>query len=173
MKRLERDEYLMNIASVVALRGTCPRAKVGAVLAKEGRIISTGYNGSPSGTTHCIDTGCSFDTEGRCIKTIHAELNCICFAAKHGIATKGATLYVTYAPCLDCAKAIINSGIKEVFYLKEYTPNGCRILKEALVDTKILYIIPEVLSSNMKSILARRNKKNAEVINRLNYPEEK
>jgi dCMP deaminase len=148
----------MNIASVIALRGTCPRAKVGAVLAKEGRIISTGYNGSPSGTPHCEDAGCILDKRAKCTRTVHAELNCICFAAKHGIVTKGATLYVTYAPCLECAKAIINAGIKEVFYLKEYIPNGCRLLQEALVGTKLLYIIPDDLSSNMKTILARRNK---------------
>lgn len=158
MRRMGRDEYLMNVASVIALRGTCPRAKVGAVLAREGRIISTGYNGSPSGTPHCIDTECILDERGKCIRTVHAELNCICFAAKYGIATKGATLYVTYAPCFECAKAIINAGIKKVFYLKEYVPNGCRLLKEALVDTTQLHIIPEVLSSNIKNILAKRNK---------------
>ena len=140
MKRMGRDEYLMNIASVVALRGTCPRAKVGAVLAKEGRVISTGYNGSPSGTDHCIDTHCILDKEGRCTRTIHAELNCICFAAKYGISTQGASLYTTHSPCRECAKAIINAGIKEVFYLKEYTPNGIRLLIEAQVATKQLYI---------------------------------
>ena len=157
MKRMGRDEYLMNIASIIALRGTCPRAKVGAVLTREGRIISTGYNGSPSGTAHCIDKGCILDERGKCIRTVHAELNCICFAAKHGIRTEGTTLYVTYSPCLECAKAIINAGIKKVFYSKEYTPNGLRLLIEAQVDTTQYRIIPEVLSSKTKSILARRN----------------
>jgi len=161
MKRMGRDEYLMNIASVISLRGTCPRAKVGAVLTREGRIISTGYNGSPSGTLHCEEegftAGCILDKRGKCIRTVHAELNCICFAAKHGIRTEGTTLYVTYSPCLECAKAIINAGIKEVLYLKEYTPNGLRLLAEAKVDTKQYRIIPEVLSSKMKTELARRN----------------
>jgi len=157
MKRMGRDEYLMRIASVVALRGTCSRARVGAVLAREGRVVSTGYNGSPSGTAHCEDEGCVSNGEGRCIRTVHAELNCICFAAKHGIGTEGTTLYVTHAPCLDCAKAIINAGIKEVLYLKEYTPNGLRLLKEAQVDTKYYSIIPDDLSSKIKNVFARRN----------------
>lgn len=158
MRRIDRDEYLMKIASVVALRGTCPRARVGAVLAREGRVISTGYNGSPSGTIHCEDEGCISNGEGRCIRTIHAELNCICFAAKHGTRTEGATLYITHAPCLDCAKAIINAGIKEVFYLKEYAPNGLRLLKEAQVDTKYYSTIPDDLSSKIENVLAKKNR---------------
>lgn len=158
MKRMGRDEYLMNIASVVALRGTCPRARVGAVLSREGRVISTGYNGSPSGTLHCIDMDCILDEEGKCIRTVHAELNCICFAAKHGIKTEGAILYVTHSPCLDCAKAIINSGIKKVIYLEKYDSDGLRLLKEAQVETKHYKDIPIDLSSNIKSILVRRNK---------------
>lgn len=166
MKRMGRDEYLMNIASVVALRGTCPRAKVGAVLVREGRIISTGYNGSPSGTPHCTDEGCILDERGRCTRTIHAELNCICFAAKHGICTWGTTLYVTHSPCLECAKAIINAGIDRVIYSKEYTPNGLRLLIEAKVDTTQYNIIPEVLSSKTKNILARRNKDAEEKLTR-------
>ena len=154
-----RDEYLMKITRLVALRGTCERARVGAVLVREGRIISTGYNGSPSGTPHCDDEGCILDKRGKCIRTIHAELNCICFAAKQGIKTEGTTLYVTHSPCLDCAKAIINSGIKKVLYMVEYSNlDGLRLLKKAQVETKYYRIIPIDLSSKTKSILARRNK---------------
>ena len=157
MKRIDRDEYLMKIAELVALRGTCPRAKVGAVLVREGRVISTGYNGSPSGTPHCIDMDCILDERGKCIRTVHAELNCICFAAKYGIKTEGATMYITHSPCLDCAKAIINAGIKKVIYLEKYYLDGLRLLVEAQVDTKYYITIPNNLSFKTKSILARRN----------------
>ena len=157
MKRMGRDEYLMKIASIVALRSTCPRAKVGAVLVREGRVISTGYNGSPSGTPHCIDMDCILDERGKCIRTVHAELNCICFAAKYGIKTEGAAMYITHSPCLDCAKAIINAGIKKVIYLEKYYLDGLRLLVEAQVDTKYYITIPNNLSFKTKSILARRN----------------
>ena len=157
MKRMGRDEYLMKIAELIALRGTCPRAKVGAVLVREGRVISTGYNGSPSGTPHCIDMDCILDERGKCIRTVHAELNCICFAAKYGIKTEGATMYITHSPCLDCAKAIINAGIKKVIYLEKYYLDGLRLLVKAQVDTKYYITIPDNLSFKTKSILARRN----------------
>jgi dCMP deaminase len=137
MERITRDEFLMQVADLISLRATCPRAKVGAVLVQEGRIVSTGYNGSPSGTPHCIDEGCILDKEGSCIRTVHAEVNCICFAAKHGIKTEGSTLYITLSPCLDCAKVIINAGIKEVIYWEEYDhPEGLRLLSEANVKIK-------------------------------------
>lgn len=137
MKRITRDEFLMQVADLISLRATCPRAKVGAVLVQEGRIISTGYNGSPSGTPHCIDKGCILDKEGSCIRTVHAEVNCICFAAKHGIKTEGSTLYLTLSPCLDCAKVIINAGIKKVIYWEKYSHSeGLRLLLEAQVIVK-------------------------------------
>ena len=148
----------MNIACIVALRGTCPRARVGAVLARESRVISSGYNGSPSRTDHCIDTHCILDKNGQCTRTVHAELNCICFAAKYGIPTCGASLYTTHSPCLECAKAIINAGIKEVFYLEQYgNSDGLRLLTKAQVVTEQLYIFIKDLSSEMRTELARRN----------------
>lgn len=117
--RITRDEMLMAIAQIAAKRSTCERAKVGAVIARSGRVISTGYAGAPSGVDHCIRDHNCFDDQP-CTRTIHAEANAIAFAARHGVSSDGASLYCTLSPCIDCAKLIINSGIKEVFYGEAY-----------------------------------------------------
>jgi len=117
LKRLSRDELLANIAKLVAKRGTCSRLHVGVVLAREGRIISMGYNGVPAGMTHCCHP---YHTDTPCALTVHAEANSIAYAAKTGVATDGATMYCTHSPCNDCAKLIINAGIKRVVYWEEY-----------------------------------------------------
>lgn len=114
LQRMDRDELLGNIAQLVARRSTCLRLSVGAVLAQEGRIVSMGYNGAPSGMPHCEPETCGPDEV--CDRTVHAEANCIAFAAKSGIETDGSTLYTTHSPCNDCAKLIINAGIKRVMY---------------------------------------------------------
>ena len=125
--RPDWDTYFMNIAHVVKLRANCSRRQVAAVIVKEKRIISTGYNGTPRGVTNCFEGGCkrcasnvpSGSDLGECICS-HAEENSITQAAYHGISTKDSTIYVTLSPCLTCAKMIINSGIKEVIYDEEY-----------------------------------------------------
>ena len=117
----------MDIAEVVARRGNCCRRQVAAVIVKDQRVISTGYNGTPRGVRNCCEGGCercasdapSGTALGECI-CCHAEENAITQAAYHGIALQGATLYSTLSPCLTCAKMIINSGILEVVFLKEY-----------------------------------------------------
>jgi dCMP deaminase len=117
----------MDIAHVVARRGNCSRRKVAAIIVKDRRIISTGYNGTPRGVKNCFEGGCarcasnvpSGGDLGECICS-HAEENSITQAAYHGIAVNGATLYVTLNPCLMCAKMIINAGIREVVYEEEY-----------------------------------------------------
>lgn len=116
--RITRDEMLMEMALVVRRRSTCLRLQVGAVLANNGRPISTGYNGAPAGMPHCRPDICN--DEHPCIRTIHAEANAIAFAARNGVATYGAFLYVTHSPCMDCAKLIINAGIQRVFYETRY-----------------------------------------------------
>ena len=116
--RFTRDELLIRVASLIAERSTCFRSRVGAVIAQEGRIISTGYNGTPSGLPHCSPNDCGPDTP--CTKTVHAEANAIAFAARYGIATEGATLYTQLSPCNDCAKLIINSGIERVVFQDYY-----------------------------------------------------
>lgn len=116
--RITRDQMLMEIAEVVAKRGTCSRLQVGAVISKGGRIITTGYNGAPAGLPHC-DHISTTNTSG-CKTAEHAERNAIAWAARHGLALDGAELHCTHAPCLDCARSIINAGIIRVFYLHPY-----------------------------------------------------
>lgn len=118
--RIGRDALNMAIAHLMADRSTCIRAKVGCVIALDGRIVSTGYAGSPSGIPHCLDVGCTLGPDGGCITTVHAEAGAISFAAKKGVALDGATIYVTHSPCLNCAKLILNSGIKRVVYQIKY-----------------------------------------------------
>lgn len=119
--RKDWDAYFMDIAFMVAERGTCDRAKVGCVLVEPStkRIKATGYNGAASGMPHCDDVG-HYMVNGHCIRATHAEANCLNNA---DVADKlGATLYVTHYPCHDCQKLIISAGIKRVVYVKYYTP---------------------------------------------------
>lgn len=109
----------MDIAFQVAERSTCPRLHVGAVLVKNRRIKGTGYNGSPKGLAHCDEAGC-FMKQGHCIRTIHAEVNCLLEVPP--IDREDATLYVTHMPCPECQKLIITCGIKRVVFCKEYIP---------------------------------------------------
>ncbi|OGX11116.1 MAG: cytidine deaminase [Omnitrophica bacterium RIFOXYB12_FULL_50_7] len=121
------DEYFMNIAKVVAMRANCMKRKIAAVIVKDKRIISTGYNGTPRGIKNCSDGGCSRCTAidasgkdlGECLCS-HGEENAIVQAAYHGVSVKGATLYTTFSPCLMCTKMIINSGIGEVVFQGNY-----------------------------------------------------
>lgn len=126
-QRPDWDTYFMDIAHVVARRGNCIRRQVAALIVKDRRIISTGYNGTPRGVRNCCDGGCdrcASDTPsgsdlGECI-CCHAEENAIVQAAYHGITVSGAALYCTLSPCLLCAKMIVNAGIVEVIYEEEY-----------------------------------------------------
>jgi dCMP deaminase len=113
------DEYFLEIAKVVAKRSTCDRANVGAVIAKNKVILSTGYNGAPRGLAHCDDVGHEI-VGGHCIRTVHAEANALAQAARNGSPVEGATIYLTISPCYDCFKMMINSGIKEVVYKDFY-----------------------------------------------------
>lgn len=134
-KRPHRDDIAMTIAEVISLRGTCLRAKVGCVITKDGRIISTGYNGSVVPDKHCEELGC--DIHDKCTHSVHAEANAIIYAAKNGMILKGTTLYTSTAPCYECAKLIIQAGIEKVYWIVGYTNNdgldllkACRILVE-------------------------------------------
>jgi dCMP deaminase len=113
------DEYFMQIAFTVAERSTCNRAQVGAVLVRDRRILTTGYNGAPSGLPHCEEIG-HLIIDDHCVRTLHAEQNAIIQGALHGISIAGATAYVTHQPCLTCAKMLINSGIQRVVYAGNY-----------------------------------------------------
>ena len=128
--RPSRDLVLMEIAHVIAKRGTCLRANVGAVVAKKGRIVSTGYAGAPSNLPHCEDADCNVNLP--CTRTVHAEAGAISFAAREGLAVEGCTLYCTHAPCLECAKLIINAGIVRVVYNIAYRKtDGLELLQSA------------------------------------------
>ena len=113
------DEYFMQIALDVATRSTCLRRQVGAVIVRDRRILTTGYNGAPMGLPHCLTAGCHL-VNGHCIRCLHAEQNAICQAAKNGVALDGATLYCRMTPCRVCAMLIINCGIKRVVCQRKY-----------------------------------------------------
>lgn len=117
-KRLAWDEYFAAQALLIANRSTCKRAKVGAVLVKDNKVISTGYNGSVSGTEHCIDHDCLV-IEGHCVRTLHAEVNAILQGAERGV-PKGFTAYVTHFPCLNCTKQLLQVGCERVVYINQY-----------------------------------------------------
>lgn len=124
------DEYFLNIAKVVASRSNCMKRKVAALIVKDKRIISTGYNGTPRGAVNCDEGGCprcnSFAQSGSNLEECfcsHGEENAIVQAAYHGISIQGSSLYCTLSPCLICTKMIINAGIREVVYNKSYPLN--------------------------------------------------
>lgn len=120
------DTVFINIAKETSTLSHCVRSKVGAVLVRDGNIISFGYNGTPSGMdNHCEENGITLN------HVIHAEVNAVLKAAKTGNSVDGSTLYLTLSPCLDCSKVILQSGIKRVVYLNEYrNPEGIDFLKQ-------------------------------------------
>lgn len=129
MSRPSWDEYFVELAQVVAKRSTCNRRSVGAVLVRDKRILTTGYNGSPPGLPHCTDVGCLM-VDGHCVRAIHAEQNAIIQAALHGIDLRGSTCYVTASPCVHCAKMLIAAGVERIVYLDEYTEQLGREMAE-------------------------------------------
>lgn len=124
------DDYFMGITFQVAQRGTCDRARVGAIIVKDRRILTTGYNGAPAGLPHCDEIG-HLMINGHCMRTLHAEQNAIIQAALHGVSVAGGTIYVTHQPCLTCAKMIINAGIKRVVYAGHYPDENSVAFLEA------------------------------------------
>jgi dCMP deaminase len=128
--RISRQDAFMEIAEVYAKRSTCNRLHVGAVIGRDGRVISAGYAGAPSGLPHCHPDTCNVNEP--CTRTVHAEAGAISYAARAGISTEGASLYCTHCPCLECAKLIINSGIKDVVYKTPYRKTeGLELLRSA------------------------------------------
>lgn len=109
----------MNLAKTVALRSTCVKAQVGAIIVKDTNIISLGYNGSVAGARHCSEDGCIIE-HGRCVRTLHAEVSAILNAGKNGTSVNGAKIYITHTPCFNCYRTIQQAGIKEAYYLKDY-----------------------------------------------------
>ncbi|MDQ2985264.1 MAG: dCMP deaminase family protein [Armatimonadota bacterium] len=130
----------MDIAKTVSSRATCLRRSVGAVIERERRILTTGYNGAPRGVPHCEEYGC--DTTKQCQLAAHAEQNAIAQAAANGVSCEGATLFVTCQPCSSCAKIIINSGIKRVVYEGDY-PDPLAVELFGLASVELYRMIPE------------------------------
>lgn len=135
------EEYLIQIAQLVGTRSTCLRRKVGAILVKDKRILSTGYNGAPAKLAHCAETGClrvklkipSGERQEIC-RGVHAEQNAIIQASLYGISIKGAVLYSTHQPCVTCAKMLINTGVKKIIFQGEYPD---RLARKMLEEGKI------------------------------------
>ena len=121
-------QYFMTITRQVAERSTCTRAKVGAVIVRDRNIVATGYNGSPAGLPHCTEVGCliyssrtpSGEMEENCFRTIHAEINAIAQAAKNGASIRDADIYITHTPCIHCFKVLLNTGVRRIYYEREY-----------------------------------------------------
>lgn len=136
------DAYFMEITALVARRTTCTRRAVGAIIVKDRRILTTGYNGAPTGIRHCLEVGCLREQMGiasgerhELCRGIHAEQNAIIQAAYHGASIKGASLYCTTQPCSICAKMIINAGIRKIYYRSGYADEmAVEMLHEAGVE---------------------------------------
>ena len=136
--------YFMNITNLVTERSTCIRRAVGAVLVKEKRILSTGYNGAPTGLKHCLEVGCLREQLGiesgkmhELCRGIHAEQNAIIQAAYHGVSVNGAVIFCTNQPCSICARMIINAGIQKIYYQSGYADSlATELLAEARIELK-------------------------------------
>ena len=143
MTRPSWDEYFMKIAHLVAERSTCLRRVVGAIIVKDKRIISTGYNGSPRGLDHCLEIGCMRERLGipsgerhELCRGAHAEQNALIQAASAGSSMEGATMYCTTAPCSTCSKMIINAGILRLVLGSDYPDQlGRELIEEAGIET--------------------------------------
>lgn len=114
------NKYFMGMAENASTMATCDRLHVGCVLVRDKRIIATGFNGSLSGHDHCDDVGHLYNDEGRCIRTVHAEQNAILQCARYGIPTEGAVAYVNHEPCENCTKALVQAGVKRVYFKNPY-----------------------------------------------------
>ncbi|SFG87042.1 dCMP deaminase [Desulfotomaculum arcticum] len=144
MQRPSWDSYFMEITTVVASRSTCLRRKVGAIIVRDNRILTTGYNGAPAGLRHCLEIGCLRESQGipsgerhELCRGLHAEQNALIQAALHGISIAGGTFYVTHQPCVLCAKMIANAGIKTIVYQGDYPDKlALEMLAEAGVELK-------------------------------------
>jgi len=119
MSRPDWDEYMMAFARTAALRGTCDRKRVGAVIVVRHRVLSTGYNGSIAGMPHCDDVGHDM-VGGHCKRTVHAEMNALAQAAKHGVSVEEGDCYVTASPCWDCFRVLVNAGVRNFIYEEPY-----------------------------------------------------
>jgi dCMP deaminase len=144
MQRPDNDTYFMRMADLVATRSTCLRRQVGAVVVKEKRVLSTGYNGAPRGLRHCAEVGCvrqqaniESGTRHELCRGVHAEQNAVIQAAYFGVSIKDSTIYTTNFPCAMCTKILVNAGITEIVYKDEYIdPLSREILDESGIGVR-------------------------------------
>ena len=126
----------MFYANLISQNSTCDRANVGAVIVKDNKVLSYGYNHNLQGLPNCEEEG-HLMRDDHCIATIHAEQDAILHCARQGIATEGASIYVTHFPCLNCAKAIVASGIKVIYFKYKYRVDYVAI--ELLLENNIIF----------------------------------
>jgi len=151
MKRPSWDEYFIQQCDLIASRATCDRKRVGAIIVKDKRTISSGYNGSLPGLPHCDDIGHDME-DSHCVATVHGEVNAIADAARRGVSVEGATLYCNTMPCWNCFKTIVSAGITEIVFRDEYRADR----KDKVIETATLIpgfvmrclfeVIPETIS---------------------------
>ncbi|MBC5797085.1 dCMP deaminase family protein [Sphaerospermopsis sp. LEGE 00249] len=158
------DEYFLMLAKLAATRSTCLAFPVGAVIVKNKQVVATGYNGSPSGSAHCTTQGYCYPGLSSCdaskilpSRAVHAEANAIAQAAKYGISTEGASIYVTLEPCLSCLKLIISAGIKEVFYETSFNSGEKALVRDSFIKESLVKIkqvqLSEVIAQKAASFL--------------------
>jgi dCMP deaminase len=158
------DEYFLMIAKLAATRSTCLAFPVGAVIVRDKQIVATGYNGSPSGSAHCTNQGYCYPGLDSCdasktmpSRAVHAEANAIAQAAKHGVATEGAKIYVTLEPCLSCLKLIISAGIHEVYYETSFNSGESALVRDSFVKERLVSLkqvqLSEIIAKSASSLL--------------------
>ena len=158
MARPTWDEYFLEVMHALQKRATCDRGKCACVIVKDNQIFCTGYVGAPAGLPHCDDVGhlirASYEADGQlhdhCIRTVHAEQNAICQAAKRGVAIDGATIYVGMTPCRTCAMLLISCGIKKVIAERKYHAGQESEEMFAQAGVELVFVNDEVLEYNKK-----------------------
>ena len=142
------ESYFMELALIAAKRSTCLRRQMGAVMVRDRRVLSTGYNGPPRGLAHCSETGCLREQMGipsgeraELCRAVHAEQNAIVQACQAGVSLEGAELFVTHFPCVVCAKMLINAGIKKITYTQAYPDElSAQMLGEAGMELTLMQL---------------------------------
>ena len=150
MRRPSFDVYFMRQAVIASSRATCNRRLVGAVLVRDNRVLTTGYNGSIRGGVHCDDKG-HLMVGGHCVRTVHAEVNAMLAAARHGVTTDGATVYITCYPCWGCFKMLANAGIVRIVYENSYRVDPFVSEGVARMDMKLEQV--ELSAKDKESLL--------------------
>lgn len=156
MERITWNQYFMAQSYLLKSRSTCQRLAVGAVIVRDKRMIAGGYNGSVSGGVHCIDEGC-YVVGGHCVRTIHAEMNALLQCSKFGVAADGAEVYVTHFPCVHCTKALIQAGIRAVYYGEDYKndPYAVELFQQAGVRMKKVPLEIPPMQTEQRDLVGR------------------